>query len=429
MVDVRAPAALWRSIRALPAFGRLLAVRIASQFGDGLFLAGLAGAILFNPDRAATPWAIAGSFAVLFLPYSLVGPFAGALMDRWDRRYVLVGANAARIVLIAGVGTLLAVGADGRVVLAGALLVNGVSRFVSSGLSASLPHVVPRDEVVSMNALAAAVGAVSAFLGANFMLLPRWLFGANDTGSATIIFIVTVPVLIALLLALRFTPHSLGPDNTAGAIHGSAVYAVATGWLHGWRTVAGAPSVAATLSGLAAHRVVFGVNSMLMLVMVRHTEARVVAGLGIAVLFAAATGTGSFIATLLTPAIVRRAGRFAAANAALVAAAAVQLVASALLLPVIIVCAFLLGAAGQVVKLCADNAMQIDVDDPRRGHVFAVQDSLFWLSFVGATAVTAAVIPADGHSPALALTGVGIYLAGLVVHTAVGRRGPAGHRG
>ena len=429
MVDVRAPAALWRSIRALPAFGRLLAVRIASQFGDGLFLAGLAGAILFNPDRAATPWAIAGSFAVLFLPYSLVGPFAGALMDRWDRRYVLVGANAARIVLLAGVGTLLAVGADGRVVLAGALLVNGVSRFVSSGLSASLPHVVPRDEVVSMNALAAAVGAVSAFLGANFMLLPRWLFGANDTGSATIIFIVVVPVLIALLLALRFTPHSLGPDNTAGAIHGSAVYAVATGWLHGWRTVAGAPSVAATLSGLAAHRVVFGVNSMLMLVMVRHTEARVVAGLGIAVLFAAATGTGSFIATLLTPAIVRRAGRFAAANAALVAAAAVQLVASALLLPVIIVCAFLLGAAGQVVKLCADNAMQIDVDDPRRGHVFAVQDSLFWLSFVGATAVTAAVIPADGHSPTLALTGVGIYLAGLVVHTAVGRRGPAGHRG
>ncbi|MFZ0831738.1 MAG: MFS transporter [Mycobacterium sp.] len=429
MVDVRAPAAVWRSIRALPAFGRLLAVRIASQFGDGLFLAGLAGAILFNPDRAATPWAIAGSFAVLFLPYSLVGPFAGALMDRWDRRYVLVGANAARIVLIAGVGTLLAVGADGRAVLAGALLVNGVSRFVSSGLSASLPHVVPRDEVVSMNALAAAIGAVSAFLGANFMLLPRWLFGANDTGSATIIFIVAVPVIIALLLALRFTHHSLGPDNTAGAVHGSAVYAVATGWLHGWRTVVSAPSVAATLSGLAAHRVVFGVNSMLMLVMVRHTEARVVAGLGVAVLFAAATGTGSFIATLLTPAIVRRAGRFAAANAALVAAAAVQLVASTLLLPVIIVCAFLLGAAGQVVKLCADNAMQIDVDDPRRGHVFAVQDSLFWLSFVGATAVTAAVIPADGHSPALALTGAGIYLAGLVVHTAVGRRGPAEHRG
>src|ERR1700757_3375668 len=121
----------------MPEFGRLLTVRIVSQFGDGLFNAGLAGAILFNPKRAATPWAIAESFAVLFLPYSLLGPFAGALLDRWDRRFVLVGANAARAVLIVGVGALLVLGSDNRAILAGALLVNGVSRFVTSGLSAA----------------------------------------------------------------------------------------------------------------------------------------------------------------------------------------------------------------------------------------------------------------------------------------------------
>ncbi len=64
-----------------------------------------------------------------------------------------------------------------------------------------------------------------------------------------------------------------------------------------------------------------------------------------------------------------------------------------------VVCGFFLGLAGQVVKLCADTAMQIDVDDALRGHVFAVQDSLFWLSFIVAITVSAAVIPADGHSP------------------------------
>jgi len=32
---------------------------MASQFGDGLFQAGMAGALLFNPDRAADPMAIA----------------------------------------------------------------------------------------------------------------------------------------------------------------------------------------------------------------------------------------------------------------------------------------------------------------------------------------------------------------------------------
>src|SRR5437879_9514670 len=83
---------LWRSVRGLPDFWRLLQLRMASQFGDGLFQAGMAGALLFNPDRAADPMAIARAFAVLFLPYSLLGPFAGALMDRWDRRLVLVGA-------------------------------------------------------------------------------------------------------------------------------------------------------------------------------------------------------------------------------------------------------------------------------------------------------------------------------------------------
>ena len=172
----------------------------------------------------------------------------------------------------------------------------------------------------------------------------------------------------------------------------------------------------------------FGINTMLMLVIVRHTAA-VVAGLGIAVVFIAATAGGGFIATVLTPAIVRRVGRFAAANMALAAAAGIQLAGAGLVLPVMLVCGFLLGAAGQVVKLCADTAMQIDTPDPLRGHVFAVQDALFWLSFVGATAVTAALIPADGHSPALALAGAGVYLAGLVLHTVVGRRGPEDHRG
>jgi len=48
-----------------------------------------------------------------------------------------------------------------------------------------------------------------------------------------------------------------------------------------------------------------------------------------------------------------------------------SLAGGGLQLPVLVVCGFLLGAAGQMVKLCADSAMQIDVDDALRGHVFA----------------------------------------------------------
>lgn len=421
MADARALIALWQSVRALPEFRRLLELRLVSQFGDGLFAAGLAGGLLFSTERAATPWAIAGSFAVLYLPYSLLGPFAGALLDRWDRRLVLIGANIGRLLMVLVVAWLLVVSAHDLAILIAALTVNGFTRFVSSGLSAALPHVVPREQVVSMNSIATAAGGAAAFFGAIFMLVPRWLFGANDVGAATIIFIVAIPVALALWLSWRFPPHLLGPDDSKRAIHGSIVYAVATGWMHGARTVAAVPTVAATLAGLAAHRMVLGINSLLVLVLVRHTDAPDVAGLGTTALFFAAVGIGQFLAAALMPIAVARWGRYATANGALAIAAVIQVAGSGLQLPAMMVCGFLLGLAGQVVKLCADSAMQLDVDDALRGHVFTVQDALFWIAFIIAV-TAAAVIPPGGHQPALALAGAGVYLLGLAAHAALGRR-------
>ncbi len=402
---------------------------MASQFGDGLFQAGLAGALLFNPDRAADPMAIARAFTVLFLPYSLLGPFAGALMDRWDRRLVLVGANVGRLILIAAIGTILAVRAGDMPLLLGALFANGLARFVGSGLSASLPHVVPREQVVTMNSVATASGAVAAFLGANFMLVPRFVVGAGDKGAAAIIFITAIPLSIALLLSLRFGSRVLGPDDTERAIHGPAIYAVITGWLHGARTVAQRPTVAATLSGLAAHRMVIGINSLLILLLVHQMTDPEAGGFRVALLFFAATGVGAFLANVLTPPAIRRWGRYATANGALATSAIIELAGAGLQLPVMVVCGFFLGVTGQTVKLCADSAMQMDVDDALRGHVFAVQDALFWVAFILSITVAATLIPDDGHAPAFALFGSVLYLAGLAVHSIVGRRGePANNR-
>jgi hypothetical protein len=413
---------VWRSVRGLPEFRRLLELRAVSSFGDGLFQGGLAGALLFNPDRAANPWEIAGSFAVLYLPYSLLGPFAGALLDRWDRRVVLVGANAARLLLMLSVALLLELRAGAVGILLGALIVNGFTRFVTSGLSAALPHVVPREQVLTMNSVATAVSAVALFIGAIFMLLPRSVFGAGDTGSAAVIFMACAPVALALLLSVRFTPRVLGPDDSARAVHGSVAYAVATGWVYGLRTVVTVRSVGATLSGVVAHRAAFGINTLLVLVIVRHTGSASVAGFGMALLFASFAGIGLFLANFLTPVAVHRWGRYATGNVALAAAAAIQLSAVGLDLPVMMACGFLLGAAGQMVKLCGDSAMQLDVDDALRGHVFTVQDSMFWVSFVGAITLSAAVIPVDGHSPALVIAGSVAYLLGLAAHATIGSR-------
>jgi hypothetical protein len=325
--------------------------------------------------------------------------------------------------MVLGVAALLAAGAGDIAVLCGALIVNGFARFVATGLSAALPHVVPREQVVTMNAVAMATGGLATSAGAGFMLLLRVLFGADDTGSAAVILVVAAPVALALFFALRFPPRELGPDDTAHAIHGSVFYMVSTGWLHGVRTVIAAPSVAATLTALAAHRAVLGVNTLLVLVLVRHTDVPAVAvgGFGTAALFVLSTGAGAFLATLITPVTVRRWGRYTAANGALTAAGLIQLCGVGLQVPVIVVCGFLLGIAGQVVKLCADSAMQLDVEDSLRGHVFAVQDALFWVAFVAAAAASAAVVPADGVAPALIVVGSLIYLVGLAIHTVLAR--------
>ena len=417
--------ALWRSVRRLAEFWRLLELRTASQFGDGLFQAGLAGGLLFNPERAAGPWEIAAAFAVLYLPYSVVGPFAGALLDRWDRRFVLIGANFGRLVVVLCIGALLASGAGDLPILLAALIVNGFTRFVSSGLSAALPDVVPRDQVVAMNSVATATGGVAAFLGAAFMLIARGLFGAGDRGAAAIIFIVAIPVSLALLLSFRFPPHVLGPHESKRAIHGSVAYAVATGWLHGARTALAVPTVAGTLAGLATHRMALGINTMLVLVMVRHGDTQSVAGLGTAALFLGAGVLGQFLATVITPSAVGQWGRYRTANGALLLAAGIQLGGFGLQLPMMVLCGFVLGAAGQVVKLCADSAVQIDVEDALRGHMFAVQDALFWISFVVALSAAATVIPADGRSSGLVVAGSAAYLVGLALHATLARRAQA----
>lgn len=412
---------LWRSVNALTEFRRLLELRAVSSYGDGLFQGGLVGGLLFNPERATGPWEIAGSFAVLYLPYSLLAPFAGALLDRWDRRAVLIGANLARVILMLGVGLLVALGAGDLAILLGALIANGFTRFVMSGLSASLPHVVPRDQVITMNSVASATSAAMLFFGAMSMLGPRLLFGAGDTGSSIALFIAAAPVAVALLLSVRFAPKVLGPDDSVRAVHGSVAYAVATGWGYGLRTAVVVRSVAATLAGVAAHRVVFGINTLLVLIIVRHTGSANVAGFGVAVLFATTTGIGQFLANFITPGAVQRWGRYATVNTVLGFAAVIQLAACGLDLPVMITCGFLLGITGQVVKLCADSAMQLDVDDALRGHVFTVQDSLFWVAFVGAVAACAGVVPADGHSPLLVVVGAVVYLIGLAAHATLGR--------
>jgi len=407
-----------RRLLVVPDFRRLLASRLASQWGDGLFQAGLAGAVLFNPERHANPADIAAGFAVLLLPYSVIGPFAGALLDRWDRRRVLVVANLIRAVFILLTAMAVGAGFTGLPLYAAALVVTGVSRFVGSGLSASLPHVVEGDHLVEANAFATTFGAMSAALGAGTAVGLRQLLGDGDGGSSWTTSFAIAGSLLAAFIASRFRQGILGPDEVDEPSR--AITAVAHGLLDGSRAAWRTPNVAASLAGLLAHRLAFGASLLLTLLLLRHGGGTGFAGFaGVAI----ASGVGILLAGLIIDRIVDRLGRKRTISAALALGAAAQLgLGLPMLLPTLVVAAFVVAFVGQVVKLCVDASVQSEVGDEVRGRVFALYDTLFNAAQVASVAVAAAVVPLDGRSTGLIIGTAVLYLLGLCGHLLLLRR-------
>ncbi|MFI8566211.1 MFS transporter [Rhodococcus sp. NPDC078407] len=418
-------------LRQSPGVGKLTTVRFAGQFGDGLFQAALSGAILFNPERATNPAEIAAGFAVLLVPYSLVGPFAGALLDRWDRRSVLLWANVVRIVLIVATAILLTAGVSATPLLLLALATVGLSRFVLAGASASLPHVVRQSWLVPMNSVLATVGSGFAAAGAGLAVAVIGVVGAGDLGSGVAVGVAATGSIVGAVAAARFEPRSLGPGVDSGT--NDPMKDVAAGLKSGALAVWRSPGVTAAMIGIGAHRVVFGVNTLIMVLILRE-EANSslpggLAGFGIAV---GATAAGMFLAAVITPFVVPRFGRTPTIATALILAIAAQLGAvSGLTQTSVLIGAFLLGIAGQTVKLSGDAAMQIEIDDAHRGRVFALQDTVFNIAFVGAlTAAAFAVGPdttdlsQDPTARILVFAGAGIYALGLVAGVLNVRRAP-----
>ncbi|MGW0038050.1 MFS transporter [Gordonia sp. NPDC003376] len=399
------------SLRHSPGLGRLLAVRLISQLTDGVFQAALLGGVLFNPERHADPLAAALGFAVLLLPYSIIGPFAGALLDHWDRRMVLLWANVVRAAMIAAVAIVIAAGSPDVVVLTSALLVTGASRFVASGLSAALPHVTHRDVIVGTNALFTTLGGAMLSVGAGVALLVRMVVGDDNVGSAQTAMVGVLAALLAAAVARRFPPRQLGPDEPDDAGH-SAVHAVAVGFLHGIRAVVHWRTAAAALAAIGFHRLVFGLNTLTLFVFAR--QAGQGDGLGRIAVVLGCVGVGAFLAALTTPIAVARIGRRATLMSALALGALAQLALLSFSMVVFCVVAIVIGLVGQTAKLCGDAAMQVDVDDTVRGQVFSVQDAVFNVAYVVAMILTALVIPASGESAVLVLVGVVIYLVGVL---------------
>jgi len=99
-----------------------------------------------------SPAAVSGVVLAGLLGTLLVGNAAGAYVDRWDRRRVLVAVNALQAVALL---PLLAVDSPGRVwiVVMVAFVESALAKFVGPAENALLPRLVPTEHLVAANAL------------------------------------------------------------------------------------------------------------------------------------------------------------------------------------------------------------------------------------------------------------------------------------
>lgn len=398
-----------RVLLRLTNFRRLLAVRLLSQCADGVYQVALATYVVFSPEKETSPAAIASAMAVLLLPYSLVGPFAGVLLDRWQRRQVFLYGNVLRALLACGTAVLMLASVPDWLFYASALSVTAVNRFVLAGLSAALPRVVDSERLVVANSLSPTAGTVAATAGGGLAFGVRLL---SEDSDAAVVVLGALLYLCSALASLRMPRELLGPDpDLVQPRLRAALASTARGLVAGLRHLAERRPATRALAAVTLMRFCYGALTVTVLMLCRYawssTESEGLALLGLAV---ACSGAGFFAAAVVSPWAIGRLGAFgwmiACAGAAAVLEPALGLsFAQAPLM----VAAFLLGLVTQGVKIATDTVVQTSVDDAYRGRVFSLYDTLFNVAFVGAAAVAAMMLPPDGRSVPVVVMVAAVY--------------------
>jgi MFS family permease len=393
----------WELLRH-PRLSRLLGVRWSGQATDGLFQSALASFVLFSPERQADALSAAVAFAVVLLPYSLVGPFVGTILDRVSRQRALLFSNLARAANLLVVSALVFAGQTGVVLTVFVLIAFGINRLILAGLSAGLPLVIETKSLISANALAVTGGSVLVVLGGGLGVAIRNLFdglAVADHADAIMVLFAAGGYLSAALLTLRVGKKEIGPlphevkeasfkeginemregfaflRTHSDAIRGIIATAVQRGGI-----------TALTLTALLLERNTFNSPS--------NPEAGL-KGFGIVLTIA---GVGITLGALTAPYGVRRFGRHRWIKWSLLVGAGgpMFLVISQTEIALALT-GFFVALCGQNVKVTNDALVQSKIDDYYRGRVFAVYDVLVNGAIVSGGLIAALMLPTSGVTP------------------------------
>jgi len=384
-----------------PDFRFLLGARLSSQFADGVFQGYLVDTIVFlNPEKQGTVVGVAKALAVLVIPFSLVGPFTGVVIDRWSRRRILMLTPLLRAVVAAG----LLLFPSGRIIPAMyvlVLIVVSADRFYLATAGAVMPVLVPEEDLLVGNSLASATGTVVTFLG---LVVGTQL--ADLMGPRGLISVCVAAWPLSGLLAQRIQ-HPLRAIRP-GAEIGAAVREAAAELARGARRLVATPAALGSIVSVSLDQFLVGLVTVLSVVVFKQEFKESVASYG---RILGAGGVGVLVGTLTVGWLEERLAKPHIMAMAFALAGVVALAGSPkIVAPVILLISFTLGLTFPWKKVPADTIVQESIPDRFRGRVFALYDFAFSLPRVAAAGLAIVLIPRLSANWIVALAGLAYLL-------------------
>ena len=396
-------------------FSRLLRVRWTGQITDGIFQSALASFVLFSPERQANALGAALAFAVVLLPYSIIGPFVGTILDRVSRQRAIAFANLSRALTLAIIALLIFQGRTGVELTIFVLVAFGVNRLILAGLSAGIPLMIESKSLISANALAVTGGSVWVVMGGGIGLAMRSLLDSMtsaDHADGYIILLASIGYLTASLFASLLKKQEIGPLD-----HEIKNASFAQGLIEmreGIKFLRQHSDAARGIAAVAVHRGGITAMTLIALLLERNTfhdpsdsEAGL-AGLSFTLSIAAC---GFVVGAVAAPYGVRKVGRHRWMRLAMSASTVGPLFILFSRTPFTLACAaFLTALFGQSLKVTNDALVQSKIDDIYRGRVFSVYDVVVNGAIVSGAVFAALLLPDSGDTYLVPLIVAAVYL-------------------
>ena len=387
---------------------RLLRVRWTGQLTDGIFQSALASFVLFSPERQASAVNAAVAFAVVLLPYSIVGPFVGTILDRFSRQRAIFIANITRAATLLVVAFLIFNNYTGVEITIFVLIAFGVNRLILAGLSAGIPLMTTPQSLISANAIAVTGGSVWVVIGGGIGLGIRRLldtYASADHADAIIILVGATGFLAAAILAALLKRDEIGPLPHE-IVRGSISQGLRE-MRDGFKFLEIHADAARGIAAVAIHRGGLTAFTLTALLLERNTfndPADSEAGLAGLSLTLSIAAVGFVIGAMCAPIGVARMGRHRWMRLSIAAASLSALVLVIDRTPILLaITAFFTALCGQSLKVTNDALVQSKIDDVFRGRVFAVYDVLVNGAIVTGALIAAWVLPLSGDTWVLPL--------------------------